>query len=103
MAIKPIKVVTGLNCWDTKIYEGDEIVNEKIGGIFGIDIKLRVDAAPEMTIHRYNTKMEYVSEAAHNLTIINYESKRTKNKHVLENTSYDNAENGKHFIKKEEK
>ena len=50
MAIKPIKVITGIDCWDTKIYEGDEDITEKIGGIFGIDIRLRVDEIPQMKL-----------------------------------------------------
>lgn len=102
MAIKPIKVIAGEYCWDTKIYEGDEDITQKIGGIFGIDIRLRVDELPKMTIHRLNTKMEYVSKVPeHSITIINYEAKKTDSKEILENTSYDNAKDGKNYIKKE--
>ena len=103
MVVKPIKVITGMNCWDTKIYEGEELINEKIGNIFGIDIKIRVDAPPKMTIHRYNTEMKYVSSAPHKLVIINHEPKEKDNGHVLENTSFDNAKNGKNYIKKQKK
>ena len=101
MAIKPIKVITGKDCWDTKIYEGDEDITKKIGGIFGMDIVLRVDELPSITIHRYSTKMEYISETPHNLTIINYPSKETKDNDILESTNYSNAKDGtKKYIKK---
>jgi len=99
--IKPIKIVTGKNCWDTKIYEGNEDITEKIGGIFGMDIVLRVDALPQITIHKYISKMEYVSEAPHELTIINYQPKEIDNAGILEDTNYSNCKNGRHYIKKE--
>ncbi len=99
MAIKPIKIVTGVDCWDTKIYEGDEDITEKIGGIFGIDIKLRVDELPKMTIHRHNSKMEYVSGASHDLTIINYEQGKKISESIIDDTNYSNAKNGRHFKK----
>ena len=101
MSIKPVKIITGKECWDTKIYEGDEDITEKIGGIFGIDIVLRVDKLPSITIHRYGSTMEYVSETPNELTIINYPPKETDNKDILENTNYSNANDGsRKYIKK---
>jgi len=99
--LKPIKVITGKNCWDTKIYSGDEDITEKIGGIFGMDIVLRVDKLPQITIHRYGTEMKYISETPHNLTIINYDAKKAEGTEViLEDTNYTNAKNGRHYINK---
>ena len=99
--IKPIKIVTGKDCWDTKIYEGNEDITEKIGGIFGMDIVLRVDKLPCITIHRYSSKMEYVSGTPHELTIINYQPKETDSTGILEDTNYSNCKNGRHYIRKE--
>jgi len=103
MSIKPIKIVNDGTCWGTKIYEGDKDVTEIIGGIFGIDIRLRVDEPPKVTIHRYGSKIEYRSESPHELTVINYEPKKTYDKNVLEDTNYSNSKNGnRHFIKNKE-
>jgi len=99
--LKPIKIVTGKNCWDTKIYEGDKEITKEIDGMFGIDIVLRVDKLPCITIHRYNTKMKYISEAPHELTIINYEPKEIKGTNaILEDTNYSDCKGARHYIKK---
>ena len=99
--IKPIKIISGMESWNAKIYEDGKDITEEIGGIFGIDIKLRVDRLPKIIIHRYATNIECEIENSE-LNIVNHKFKKVKGTDViLEDTNYSNCKNGRHYIKKE--
>jgi len=101
MAIKPIKIVTGIAGWDTKLYINGEDVTEKIGGIFGIDIEIRVDGLPRVTINRFASNIEFESKNCET-KIVNHKPKKVKKTDaILENTNFSNAKKGRHYIKKE--
>ena len=79
---KPIKIITNKAGWDTKILIDGKDANEMIGGIFGIDINIRVDALPLITIHRYGEKINFESKA-YKLDIKNYKPKKVKGKNAI--------------------
>lgn len=98
--LKPIKIVSGMDCWNAKIYEDGEDVTDKIGGIWGIDVKLRVDCLPQITIHRHATIVECEIENTE-LNIINHKPKKVKKTNViLEDTNYSNSKGARHYVKK---
>ena len=97
---KPIKIIVDKAGWDTKIYIDGEYVNEKIGEIFGVDIKIRVDDIPKVTIHRYATKLDFESKK-HDMEIKNHKPKKVEGTNIiLEDTNYSNCKDGRHYIKK---
>jgi len=98
--LKTIKIVSGMEPWNTKIYVGGKDIIEEIGGIFGVDVKLRVDCLPKITIHRHTTNVGCEIENSR-LNIINHEPKKVKGTDtILEDTDYPNCKGARHYIKK---
>ena len=76
---KPIKIITNKAGWDTKIFIDDKDITEEIGGIFEININIRVDSLPTITIHRYGEKIDFESKA-YKLDIVNHKPKKISDK-----------------------
>jgi len=99
--IKPIKIVTGMESSDIKIYEDGKDISEEIKNAFGIDIKLRAGKLPKITIHRYVSRVGYEGEKCE-IGFEYHEPKKVKGTDfILEDTNYSNCKNGRHYIKKE--
>lgn len=86
--IKPIKIITNKSGWNTKILIDGKDITEEIGGIFRINIDVKVDALPLITIYRYGEKIDFESKA-YKLDIKNYEPKKVKGKNISEITDMD--------------
>jgi len=99
--IKPIKIVTGMESSDIKIYEDGKDISEEIKNAFGIDIYLRAGKLPEIIIHRYVSKVEYEGKKCE-INLVNNKPKKVKGTDaILEDTNYSNCKNGRHYIRKE--
>ena len=56
MAIKPVKIVTGMNSQDVKVWiDGEEITKNA----FEVSIVLNCSGLPVVTIKRYASKVEF--------------------------------------------
>ena len=62
MAIKHVEVITGIKSYDTQILiDGKDIAQE--AGVYGIDIRLRVNEVPQMVILSRGLNTKFVCES----------------------------------------
>ena len=97
--MKPRKIITNEAGWDTKIFIDGKDANEIIGGIFGIDVNIRVDTLPKITIHRYGEKIDFESKA-YKLDIVNHKPKKISDK-ISDITNFSSKGNREYTAKEE--